>query len=71
MVSDVGTKKMYSDMSENNPKSHVRRHIDENLKRIYDETLNEQVPDALTRLLEQLRLKTAPEPSSDDDEDRS
>ena len=48
---------MYSDMAENDPKSNVRRHIDENLRRIYDETLNEELPDRLTQLLEQLRKK--------------
>ena len=48
---------MYSDMAENDPKSKVRRHIDENLRRIYDETLNEEIPDRLTQLLDQLRQK--------------
>ncbi|WP_245990318.1 NepR family anti-sigma factor [Tabrizicola piscis] len=48
---------MYSDMSDSNPKSKIRHQIDENLKRIYDETLNEQIPDKLTQLLEQLRRK--------------
>lgn len=50
---------MYFDMSDGNRKSSVRDQIDENLKRIYDETLQEQIPDKLTRLLEQLREKTA------------
>ena len=54
---------MHSEMAEKTPKSNVRRHIDENLRRIYDETLNEQIPDKLTQLLEQLRQKAA---SSDD-----
>lgn len=54
---------MHSEMAEKTPKSNVRRHIDENLRRIYDETLNEQIPDRLTQLLEQLRQKAA---SSDD-----
>ncbi len=49
---------MYSDMSENNPKSKFRDQIDENLKRIYDETLKEEIPDKLTLLLEQLRKKS-------------
>lgn len=50
---------MHSEMAEKTPKSNVRRHIDENLRRIYDETLNEQIPDRLTQLLEQLRQKAA------------
>jgi hypothetical protein len=49
---------MYSDMPDSNPKSKIRHQIDENLKRIYDETLNEQIPDRLTLLLEQLRRKS-------------
>ncbi|MES2913527.1 MAG: NepR family anti-sigma factor [Pseudomonadota bacterium] len=58
---------MYSDMAENDPKSKIRRHIDENLRRIYNETLNEQIPDKLTQLLEQLRQK-AGRPAGDNDE---
>jgi Anti-sigma factor NepR len=50
---------MYSDMSDSNPKSKIRNQIDENLKRIYDETLQEQIPDRLSLLLEQLRQKSA------------
>lgn len=55
---------MYSDMAENDPKSKVRRHINENLRRIYDETLNEQVPDKLTQLLEQLRQRAGQQPAA-------
>lgn len=64
---------MYPDMAERAPKSKVRRHIDENLRRIYDETLNEQVPEKLTQLLEQLRRKVASSNGGggDDGEDRS
>ncbi|MFZ1469433.1 MAG: NepR family anti-sigma factor [Paracoccaceae bacterium] len=36
----------------------MKRQIDENLKRIYDETLQEEVPDRFKQLLEQLRQKT-------------
>ena len=61
---------MYSDMAENNPKSKVRRHIDENLRRIYDETLNEQIPDKLAQLLEQLRQRTARDVEDGDPEGR-
>ena len=45
-------------------KSPVSRQIDENLKRIYDETLNEDVPDRFADLLNKLRQKT--EPGSDE-----
>ena len=59
---------MYSDMSENNPKSTMRDQIDENLKRIYDETLKEEIPDKLTQLLEQLRRKSVGPDIGDDRE---
>jgi len=49
---------MYADMPDSNPKSRIRAQIDENLKRIYDETLQEEIPDRLTKLLEELRQKT-------------
>lgn len=70
---------MYREMADNTRKSTVRRHIDENLRRVYDATLNEPVPDKLTQLLEQLRQKVAlpdVEEGNDDDvggasEDRS
>ena len=58
MLSEVGAIKMYPDMSDSNPKSKIRTQIDENLKRIYDETLKEEIPDRLTQLLEQLRRKS-------------
>jgi Anti-sigma factor NepR len=58
---------MYSGMAENDPKATVRRQIDENLRRIYDETLNEKIPDRLTLLLEQLRKSAAQEEAKDDD----
>ena len=44
-------------MPDNTDKSKVRLQIDENLKRIYDETLQQQVPDHLMQLLAQLRAK--------------
>jgi len=55
---------MYSDMSANNSRSKIRDQIDENLKRIYDETLNEQIPDRLNQLLQQLKQKAE---GADDD----
>jgi hemerythrin-like domain-containing protein len=61
---------MYSDMSLNNSKSKMRDQIDENLKRIYDETLKEEIPDKLTQLLEQLRRKSVG-PDADDTQEKS
>jgi len=59
MLNKAGSKKkMYPDMADSNPKSKIMGQIDENLKRIYNETLNEQVPDKLMQLLDQLRKKS-------------
>lgn len=49
---------MYSDPMDSKPKASIKQQIDENLKRIYDETLNEEVPDRFKQLLDQLRKKT-------------
>lgn len=38
-------------------KSKVREEIDANLKRVYSDALNEDVPDKLKQLLEELRKK--------------
>ena len=57
---------MYYDMTVSIPKSLLRKQIDENLKRIYDETLNEQIPDKLSLLLEQLRQKSVPRSNGED-----
>ena len=59
---------MYSDMAESDTRSKIRNQIDENLKRIYDETLHEAIPDRLTQLLEQLRRKTSGEADDDGQE---
>lgn len=50
---------MYADVVDSNPKNRMRLQIDENLKRIYGETLSEPVPDRLMSLLEELRKKAA------------
>jgi len=56
---------MYLDMSESGAKSKIRGQIDENLKRIYDETLNQQVPDKLLQLLNKLRQKSSQSDAED------
>ncbi|GHC28399.1 MULTISPECIES: NepR family anti-sigma factor [Gemmobacter] len=38
-------------------KSSLQQQIDENLKRVYEETLKEEVPDRFVQLLEQLKAK--------------
>jgi len=62
VINKTGSKKkMYPDMTESNPSSRARTEIDENLKRIYDETMNQAIPDRLTALLDQLRRQAANE----------
>lgn len=42
-------------MSQYRENATVQKQIDENLRRVYQKTLDEQVPDKLLSLLEQLR----------------
>ncbi|NEX45659.1 transcriptional regulator [Rhodobacter sp. ETT8] len=44
-------------MSGDNQKSSLRKDIDENLKRVYENALKEDVPDRFKLLLEQLKAK--------------
>ena len=44
-------------MADDTPKSSLRKDIDENLKRIYEDALKEEVPDRFKRLLAQLKAK--------------
>lgn len=43
------------DMPKNSPEVRLRNEIDKNLKRVYEETLSEDIPDRFKVLLEQLR----------------
>ncbi len=52
---------MYPDMTGDTPKAKLNAQIDENLKRIYDETLKEEVPDRFKKLLAQLSEKAKPD----------
>lgn len=49
---------MYQGHMNSKPKSPVSQQIDENLKRIYEQTLNEEVPDRFAELLSKLRQKS-------------
>jgi DNA-binding transcriptional regulator WhiA len=55
----VQQKKMNVDMANESGKSKSQEQIDANLKRIYDETLQQKIPDRLTDLLAQLRARAA------------
>jgi hypothetical protein len=46
-------------MGQNKDAPKLRAQIDENLKRVYDEALETEVPDRFKQLLEQLRQKEA------------
>ena len=52
-------KKLQQDMAINPKKSALAEQIDENLKRVYEDLLKEQVPDRFKDLLAQLRDKEA------------
>ena len=46
-------------MTADRGKSKLQHEIDQNLKRVYDEALNEEIPDRFKRLLEQLKNREA------------
>lgn len=50
---------MLQDMGKDLEKSSLHKQIDENLKRVYQATLEEDVPDRFRTLIEELRKKQA------------
>jgi hemerythrin-like domain-containing protein len=48
---------MQQEMAEDPTKSRVKDQIDENLKRVYNDALKEEVPDRFKELLAQLKNK--------------
>lgn len=50
---------MCADMNETEDKARLQAQIDENLKRVYQEALEQDVPDRFKDLIEQLRQKDA------------
>ncbi|CUH75629.1 hypothetical protein SAMN04488093_101344 [Tropicibacter naphthalenivorans] len=46
-------------MTQNAKRSRLQSEIDENLKRAFEEVVNQDVPDRFTRLLDQLRAQEA------------
>lgn len=48
---------MMEDMTGDKPKSSLRKDIDENLKRVFEDALKEEVPDRFKQLLDQLKAK--------------
>ncbi len=48
---------MHLEMADDKSKSRLHQQIDENLKRVYEEALREDVPDRFKDLIAQLRAK--------------
>lgn len=48
---------MYGNMASDTSKDKIQTQIEANLKRVYDDALNEPVPDRFTALLDQLRAQ--------------
>ncbi len=48
---------MYVEMADSKGKSRLHQQIDENLKRVYEEALSEDLPDRFKDLIAQLRAK--------------
>ena len=55
---------MYGQMSDKKNDANIKHLIDQNLKRVYQDALDVEVPDRFKQLLEQLRQKDA---ESDDE----
>jgi hypothetical protein len=48
---------MHQAMADERPKSKLQEEIDQNLKRVYHDALNQEVPDRFKQLLEQLKTR--------------
>lgn len=48
---------MYEEMGKEPPKTRLKEQIDENLKRVYQDIVKEDVPDRFKQLLQQLKDK--------------
>ncbi|WP_243730846.1 NepR family anti-sigma factor [Rubellimicrobium sp. CFH 75288] len=48
---------MHADMGETKARSRLHQQIDENLKRVYEEALSEDIPDRFKQLIAQLRAR--------------
>jgi hypothetical protein len=53
------SKNMIEQMTEDPKKSRLKQQIDDNLKRVYDDALNAEVPDRFKTLLEELKKREA------------
>lgn len=48
---------MYVEMADTKGKNRLHQQIDENLKRVYEEALSEEIPDRFKELIARLRAK--------------
>ncbi len=58
-VAKTGSGEILDQMAKERDKPAVLHQIDENLKRVYEEALEQDLPDRFTELLSQLRAKGA------------
>ncbi|PJJ85630.1 hypothetical protein CLV77_0149 [Brevirhabdus pacifica] len=58
-IIDIVKRDSVKRMDENEEKVAVSRQIDENLKRVYQEKVEEELPDRFKNLLEQLKQQSA------------
>lgn len=56
----------FSAMAKDQKKSPVHEQIEENLRRVYDEALNDRVPDRFMELLRQLKEAETKKPAGKD-----
>ena len=54
---DKYVKNMFVEMTDKTSKTRVQEQIDQNLRRVYEDTLNAEVPDRFKLLLAQLKDK--------------
>jgi Anti-sigma factor NepR len=52
-------------MADESPKARLQREIDENLKRVYDDVLRQEIPDRFKELLARLKEKEGKRDPSD------
>ncbi|MCC1492924.1 hypothetical protein J1C49_09915 [Cognatishimia sp. F0-27] len=55
-------------MNPSDKESRLQDEIDANLKKVYDDVLNEEIPDRFTQLLQRLRESDRSGPASDADQ---
>lgn len=57
---DTGTR-MFADIADDKGKGRLHQQIDENLKRVYEEALTEEIPDRFKKLIDRLRSRESEE----------